>query len=148
MNEPQLQLPAARGLSLNNIALAVESLDEMVTWYVTVLGFEAIERGRLDAVGADYATLSGAGFRLELVSLPGAPRHPADHTKPPGHPATLGWQAIVLRSENLGEAMAVLRTHDVGIVWAESQLSTTLISTVIRDPEGNFINIFGVPESA
>jgi glyoxylase I family protein len=120
MNKPQSQPPAVRGLGLNNIALAVESLDEMVSWYVTVLGFEVVERGRLDTFGADYAMLSGAGFRLELVSLPGAPRHPADHTKPPGHPATLGWQAIVLRCENLAETTAVLREHTA---WTSCGLS-------------------------
>lgn len=145
MDEAQSPPPAG-GLRLNNIALAVENLDRMATWYETVLDFEVVERGRVDKAGTDYAMLEGAGFRLELVSLPGAPRRPAEDAGTTGHFAALGWQAVVLRTGNLSATTAALIAHNVDIVWAESQLSSTLSSTMIRDPEGNLINIFGMPE--
>jgi glyoxylase I family protein len=84
MNYAQSSRPATPGLRLNNIALAVENLDAMIDWYRTVLDLNVAERGRFDAVGADFAMLDGAGFRLELVSRTGTVKRSADRTVPPG----------------------------------------------------------------
>jgi hypothetical protein len=54
----------------------------------------------------------------------------------------------VFESENLASTTAALAGHGVDIVWAEAPLSPDLRSTLIRDPEGNLINIFGAPERA
>jgi glyoxylase I family protein len=146
MNTTQTSPPAVGGLRLNNFALAVDDLDRMVKWYVEVLGFNVEQRGRFDAVGADYAMLGGTGFRLELVSRPGTPKLATDRTQPPGHLDVLGWKAMVLETEDLAATTAALSEHGVDIVWAELPLSPAIQSTMIRDPEGNMINIFGVPE--
>jgi glyoxylase I family protein len=145
MNTSRTSLPAVGKLRLNNFALAVGDLEPMVTWYVEVLGFEVAERGRFDAVGADYAMLDIPGFRLELISRSGTPKTPANRTQPPDHLNVLGWKALVLESEDLAATTAQLSAHGVDIVWAELDLSPTTRSTMIRDPEGNMINIFRVP---
>jgi glyoxylase I family protein len=145
MNTSKTSLPAVGKLRLNNFALAVGDLEHMVTWYVEVLGFEVAERGRFDAVGADYAMLDIPGFRLELISRSGTPKTPVSRTQPPDHLNMLGWKALVLESEDLAATTAQLSAHGVDIVWAELDLSPTTQSTMIRDPEGNMINIFRVP---
>lgn len=141
MNNAQTSRQATPGLRLNNIALAVGNLDMMVDWYSTALGLNVAERGHFDAVGADYAMLDGAGFRIELVSRIGTARRNADRTVPPGHLDLLGWKALVLECNDLSGATAGLIEHRAEIVWSEVQLSPSLRSTMIRDPEGNLINI-------
>ncbi|CAG4908900.1 VOC family protein [Paraburkholderia gardini] len=131
------------GLRLHNFALAVRDLDAMIAWYEAVLGFAVSERGRFDAVGADYAMIEAGGMRIELVSRAGETGRPVDRTAPPGHLNVPGWKALVLETDDLPAATAALVRHTVEIVWADQPLSAHLRSTMIRDPEGNMINIFG-----
>jgi len=130
-------------LRLNNVALAVADLEAMVGWYQNALGLRVEERGHFDPVNADFAMLTGDGFRLELVSRVGGEHHLVDRTAPPQHLHVLGWKAIVLESNDLAASTAALMAQGVEIVWAEQQLTPTLASTMVRDPEGNLINIFG-----
>ena len=60
--------PPAHGLRLHNVGLAVGDLSAMITWYESRLGFVVTERGRFDAVNADFAMLETSGMRIELVS--------------------------------------------------------------------------------
>lgn len=147
MDTAQLQpATAAPALRLNNIALAVEHLDAMATWYVEVLGLVIAARGHFDTVDADYAMLDGMGFRLELVSRPGTPKVAAKRTPPPEHLDETGWKALVLDSGDLAGTTASFARLGVEIVWAQAQLTPTISSTMIRDPEGNLIHILGQPE--
>ncbi|WP_321948423.1 VOC family protein [Paraburkholderia sp. J10-1] len=147
MDTAQLQpATAAPALRLNNIALAVENLDAMATWYVEVLGLVIAARGHFDTVGADYAMLDGMGFRLELVSRPGTPKVAAKRTPPPEHLDETGWKALVLESGDLAGTTASFARLGVEIVWAQAQLTPTISSTMIQDPEGNLIHILGQPE--
>lgn len=129
-------------LRFDNIAIAVGDLTMMTAWYEDTLGFVVGERGTFEAVGAAYAMLDGAGVRIELVCR-AAPRIAVDRTAPPEHLDVLGYKAIVLRTNDLSAATASLRQNDVELVWAELELSPGLHSTLIRDPEGNLLNIFG-----
>ena len=135
--------PLAGLLRLNNLALAVGNLDAMIRWYQDVLGFVLAETGRFDAVGADYAMLDGAGIRLELVSRPAAVHQTADRTAPPDHLGVLGWKALVLESDNLEPVNAHLHRYEVELLWADQPISADRHSTMLRDPEGNLIHIFG-----
>ncbi|WP_321890240.1 VOC family protein [Paraburkholderia bannensis] len=128
---------------MNSIALAVENLDAMVAWYETMFGLNVAERGQFVAVGANYAMLDGAGVRLELVSRTDTLKRPVDRTVPPKHLDVLGWKALVLDSDDLAATTAGLIERRAEVVWADLQLSPSLRSTMIRDPEGNLINILG-----
>jgi glyoxylase I family protein len=143
MDNAQPSPPPAHGLRLDNFALAVGDLERMIGWYETVLGFVVAERGRFDAVGADYAMLDAGGLRLELVSRAGIASRPVDRTPPPAHLNVLGWKALVLRTDGLTATTARLNEHRVETVWANQPLTPELSSTLIRDPEGNLINVFG-----
>ena len=68
MYKAHLTPPPTRGLRLHNVALAVGDLSAMITWYESRLGFVVTERGRFDAVSADFAMLEASGLRIELVS--------------------------------------------------------------------------------
>lgn len=139
-----MNMPAT-GLALNNVAIAVRDLDRMIAWYERVLGLTAAERGRFDAVGADYAMMEGAGTRIELVTLAGAATTPVDRTAPPSHLGVLGYKALVFDAADLAAVTRALAAHDVEFVWADQQLTPRRRSTMIRDPEGNMIHFFGPP---
>jgi catechol 2,3-dioxygenase-like lactoylglutathione lyase family enzyme len=130
-------------LSLSNMTLAVSDLAQMLHWYQTVLGFKINEEGEFPIVGARYAMIEGAGLHIELITRPGENFKPVDRSPPPTHLSQLGWKALVLHTADLKAVTSVLRLHDVEICWAEQQLSENLQSTLIRDPEGNLINILG-----
>jgi glyoxylase I family protein len=135
--------PPVRNLRLNNVALAVADLASMISWYESRLGFVMAERGRFDAVGADYAMLEAAGLRIELVSRPGAAQRPVDRTAPPDHLGVLGLKALVFETDDLVATTALLAAHGVEMVWADQPLTPERHSTMLRDLEGNLIHIFG-----
>jgi len=137
----------APGLRLNNVAIAVADLDIMTGWYERVLGLTVAERGRFDAVGADYVMLDGDGYRIELVAR-GSPGVFVDRTEPPEHLDVLGYKALVLDADDLPAVTRGFLAAGVEIVWADASLGPGRRSTLIRDPEGNLVNIFGAMVAA
>jgi hypothetical protein len=61
------------------------------------------------------------------------------------HPPVLGLRVnnVVLATGDLAAATATLIQHGVELLWADQPLNATRNSTMLRDPEGNLINIFG-----
>lgn len=134
---------ASGTLRINNLTLAVADLDGMLAWYQAVLGFALCERGRFEAVGADYAMLSFGGLHMELISRPRGVKATVDRSPPPSHLDVLGWKALVLDTDDLPTVSATLAANGVELVWADLAVSADRRSTLLRDPEGNLINIFG-----
>jgi catechol 2,3-dioxygenase-like lactoylglutathione lyase family enzyme len=134
-------------LRFNNMALAVGDLRGMVWWYRRVLGLRLVRQGHFDGVGADYAFLDGEGFRLELVSRAQGQHQPVARTQPPMHLNELGWKALVLETDDLDALETRLSANAVECVWSRAPLTDHRHSTMIRDPEGNLIHVFG-PEMA
>lgn len=143
METSSVAKPPVSGLRINNVALATGDLNATIAWYETVLGFVVTERGRFDAVGADYAMIEAAGVRIELVSRPHAEHQRVDRTPPPNHLDVLGYKAIVFETDDLAATTAALTRHGVEFVWANQALNAERSSTMLRDPEGNLINLFG-----
>ncbi|MFZ5959043.1 VOC family protein [Pseudomonas knackmussii] len=135
--------PLAGRLQLNNLALAVADLPRAVDWYQRVLGFAVEERGHFEPVAADFAMLVGAGIRLELVASRRATLREVDRTPPPRHLQVLGWKALVLQCDDLAAVGEHLRAAGVELLWEEQPLNESRSSTLLRDPEGNLINLFG-----
>jgi glyoxylase I family protein len=143
MYKAHLTPPPARNLRLNNVALAVGDLNAMIAWYESRLGFVVTERGHFDAVAADYAMLEAAGLRIELVSRTGAVPRPVDRMPAPDHLSVLGFKALVFETDDLAATTAALMDHGVETVWADQPLTAERRSTMVRDPDGNLIHIFG-----
>ena len=143
MQTASVEHPPVPGLRVSNVALATRDLEATIAWYAKVLGFAVTERGRFDAVGADYAMIEAAGVRIELVSRAHAEHRRVDRTPPPNHLDVLGYKAVVFETDDLAAATAALKQHGVELLWADQPLGATRNSTMLRDPEGNLINIFG-----
>jgi catechol 2,3-dioxygenase-like lactoylglutathione lyase family enzyme len=131
-------------LSLNNVAVSVSDIDRSVEWYKRVLGFKLASRTTFPPVSAEVAFLSRPGFSLELLQVPNNIKISEVYASPPAHLRPLGYKAIVFDVDNLKAASEELKTMDVTIVWSQQVIdpSTGLTSTLIRDPDGNLINIF------
>lgn len=129
-------------LSFENIAISVSDLGRAVAWYRDVLGFRQVRSGEFAAVGARFAFLEGKGMSIELISTGKAPT-PSSLVEPPHHLETVGYKAIVLRTDDLSQVTHELERKGVTIVWKEQVLTDDIAATLIRDLDGNFINIFG-----
>jgi catechol 2,3-dioxygenase-like lactoylglutathione lyase family enzyme len=130
------------GLALHSVAIAVADLDAAAAWYARVLGFAVARQGVFEAVGARFVFLERGAVRIELVSLGGA-AIPVPVDPPPGHLRRLGYKALVLETADLAAATRALVAAGATIVWAERALTDDLASTMIRDLDGNLINILG-----
>lgn len=139
MSAPSVDRPILR---FDNITIAVADLAKVSAWYTSVIGFCVVERGTFPSVGAEFVMLDGVGTRIELVSRSN-PRVLSDRTEPPAHLDVLGFKALVLETEELSSLTSNFEALGVEIVWANAPISEHRRSTMIRDPEGNLINIFG-----
>jgi catechol 2,3-dioxygenase-like lactoylglutathione lyase family enzyme len=130
------------------IALAVADLDGMSRWYAEVLGGRAVGRGTFAAVEAAYVMIALGDAVIELISRPRGTLTPPDRTPPPGHLGHLGWKALVLDTPDLPAMNLWLRHTGADIVWESAELAPGEVSTMIRDPEGNLINVFAAGGAA
>ncbi|HHK9461670.1 MAG: VOC family protein [Delftia acidovorans] len=130
-------------LRFENIAISVSDLDRAVAWYREVLGFRDVRSGEFANVGARFAFLEGKGMSIELIST-GKAQRPATLVEPPHHLASVGYKAIVLRTDDLAQVTQELEHAGVPIVWKLQPLTDDIAATLIRDLDGNFINIFGL----
>ena len=134
------------GLALNNVAIAVDDPEAMADWYGRHLGFTLASSGRFDAVGADYIMLQAPGFQIELITRE-SPKVPVDRADPPDHLDRLGLKALVFDVDCLPQLTETLQAAEVEIVWALQPLFPDRRSTLIRDPEGNLVNLVERPAS-
>jgi glyoxylase I family protein len=134
-------------LRFYSIVLAVADLSLMQGWYARVLGFAERLSGASEADGTAFAVMDGAGTCIELVAggggAPAPPTETTPHPEPPTHLDTTGWRTLDLESDDLLTLDAHLRREGVTILTALQPLSPRRAMTMIRDPEGNLIAIFG-----
>jgi catechol 2,3-dioxygenase-like lactoylglutathione lyase family enzyme len=131
-------------LTISNVAISVMNIDRSSKWYAQVLGFRLATRTTFPTVHAEVAFMTGPGIALEFVQVPGAHRLLELDAAPPAHLLPTGYKAIVFDVENLAVASKELEELGVTIVWNQQVIdpSTGLKSTLIRDPDGNLINLF------
>ena len=131
-------------LTISNVAVSVMSIDRSSKWYAQVLGFRLATRTTFPTVHAEVAFMTGPGIALELVQVPGAHRLSELDAAPPAHLLPTGYKAIVFDVDNLAVASKELEELGVTIVWNQQVIdpSTGLKSTLIRDPDGNLVNLF------
>ena len=132
------------GLEFDNVAISVTDLDQSIAWYERVFGFTVAYRTYSDAVEAHFVLLEIKGLRIELLSRPGIKRSP-DMTPGP-HLSTSGLKAIVFRTHDLEAVTARFESFDLELVWKLRAVSADgLRATMIRDPDGNLINVLSYP---
>ncbi|MBT2560643.1 VOC family protein [Pedobacter sp. ISL-68] len=128
---------------LFGMAISVQNLEESIKWYHDVLGFKLVERSEYPIIHAKTAFVEGAGIRLELLEVEESFRLPELFADPPKHMQLIGNKALILYVDNLTAITKELEKKKVAFAFKEAQLNNKgLKSTIIRDPDGNFISIF------
>lgn len=118
-------------------------MEASAAWYGRVFGFEVEGRTEFAAVGARVAFLARPGLRLELLQVDATYRPDGVFSELPTHLRALGYKAIVFEVADLDEATRELDALDVRIVWRLQRLGDGgPRSTLLRDADGNLINIF------
>jgi catechol 2,3-dioxygenase-like lactoylglutathione lyase family enzyme len=130
-------------LTLHNLATVVSDLDAAVAWYERVLGFSLEARGEI--AEGEVALLRGANAHLELLDCSHLDEPPirleAMFAEPPGHLLVIGAKAMVFEVDDLARASAELEDASVAFLWRETEIAPGWLTTAIRDPDGNLINI-------
>lgn len=133
-------------LVFDNVAVAVTDMDQSITWYKRVFGFEVAYRTYSTAVQADFVLLEISGLRIELLSKPAIERSP--EITPESLLSVSGLKAIVFRTRDLEAVTARFERLDLTFVWKLRSISADgLRATMIRDPDGNLINVLSYPDT-
>lgn len=132
-----------QSLSLHNLAFTVSDLEKTIQWYGDILGFNVLKRVAFPVIGAQVAFLQKADVRLEVLQAPGGFRINEMFADAPAHLLPIGNKVLVLQVDDLHTATLELEEKGVTFAWKEVDLTGDgVFSTMIRDSDGNFINIF------
>lgn len=127
------------------MVLAVADMAAMTEWYGRVLGLAVTQSGAMPAVESEFAVLAGHGMRLELCCRPAAAATPEVTPPPPHHADRTGWKVLTLHCDDLAALDRHLDAAGAEVLWPSRTLAPGICSTLLCDPEGNLINIFGPP---
>ena len=122
-------LPSALSdIRADHLSISVEDLDREIAWYGRVLGFKESKRRVTPAM--TNVNLRNANFRIDLIKYPGSKRTPAD--------------PVYLQQGFAHLAMTVpdLQAARTALVALGADVKSGTGAIVLRDPEGNEIEIF------
>lgn len=129
---------------LFGMAMSVSNLDTTIKWYGDILGFKVLQRSEFPVIHAKTAFIEGDGIRLELLQVENPIRVGELFADPPNHMKPIGNKALILYVDDLPAVTRSLEKKKVVFAFKEIILNDKgLKSTIIRDPDGNFISIFG-----
>ena len=120
--------PALSSLSYDHVSLSVQDLDREVEWYTRVLGFK--ETKRMQRPTMVNVNMRNANMRIDLIKYTGSARTPADPVY-----MLQGWAHLALTVPDIPAALAALKAQNANVKGGG-------MSLVLRDPEGNEMEIF------
>ena len=130
-------------LTWGYMVLAVADLERLRDWYCRVLGFELAMAGAMPEAEAQFVVLKGHGMRLELCRRTGSDPVREPTPAPPHHLDRTGWTVFTLNCPDLHALGQWLAVQGAEVIWSAHSLAPGICSTLLRDPEGNLINLFG-----
>lgn len=132
-----------QSLRSHNLAFTVSDIEKTIHWYESTLGFKVLSRTAIPPIGAQIAFLQLADIRLEVLQAKDGFRLEELFADAPNHLLPIGNKSLVLQVNDLHRATVELEEKGVTFAWKEMDLSGEgHRSTMIRDNDGNFINIF------
>lgn len=132
-----------QSLQWHNLAFSVADIEKTIHWYETTLGFKVMSRTSIPDFGAQIAFLQLADIGLEILQAKDGFRLDEMFAEAPKHLLPIGNKSMILQVNDLHQATAELEEKGVTFAWKEVDLSGEgHLSTMIRDNDGNYINIF------
>ncbi len=144
MNTDTNSANGLQSLSLHNLAFTVSNVEKAIQWYRDILGFQVLRREIFKALSdAEIAFLQKSDIRLEMLRVKDGFRINELFAEAPAHLLPIGNKSLVLQVNDLHADTLELEAKGVTFVWKEMNLTEDgMPSTMIRDMDGNFINIF------
>lgn len=123
--------------SFHHGGVSVPSLDEAITWYGDVLGFELEKRFCIEAARSHTAMVRKGPLRFELFEVEGAASLPEDRRHPPRDLQTHGNKHVAFLVDDLESFLSEMNQKgaDVALVVREAFGK----GCFIRDCAGNLI---------
>lgn len=117
--------------------VSVPDLDEAITWYGDMLGFEVEKRFRIEAAHADAAMIKRGPLRFELFEVEGARPLPEERRFPPTDLQTHGNKHVAFRVDDLDSFLAFVEGKGADIAFVVRE--TFGKGCFLRDCAGNLI---------
>lgn len=119
---------------IDHFEIVPSDFERTMRFYIDVLGFTMRERIPVSAPRLDeIAYLSLGDTTIEMLSI-------VDPVPASEDPYPIGYKAIAIEVDNMGEAVQYLKGKGVEIVWGPMSLGTS-VRAEIRDPDGLTIEL-------
>ena len=119
------------------VAISVLDLDATTKWYVDKLGLSVVlQMPRTDATRASATILRGGGLMVELVRQDGVSAHAE-------RPSTAGIFKVGVTVDDFEGTLSALRARGIEIAYGPYPRGVQPANLIIRDNEGNLIQVFG-----
>jgi catechol 2,3-dioxygenase-like lactoylglutathione lyase family enzyme len=122
---------------------SVPKLEEAISWYGRVLGFEVEKRFRIEPAKANAAMIRKGPLRFELFEVEGAAALPEDRRMPIPDLKTHGNKHVAFQVEDLDAFLAEMQTKGVDIAFVVREEFGS--GCFIRDCAGNLIEFVTEP---
>jgi catechol 2,3-dioxygenase-like lactoylglutathione lyase family enzyme len=123
--------------------VSVPSLDEAITWYGRVLGFEVEKRFYVEAAKAKAAMIRKGPLRFELFEVEGAEPLPDDRRHPPTDLKTHGNKHVAFQVDDLEAFLLEMAVKGADIAFVVREAFGK--GCFIRDCAGNLIEFVEEP---
>jgi catechol 2,3-dioxygenase-like lactoylglutathione lyase family enzyme len=127
------------GLKVHHVTAAVINLTRAVDWYQKVLGFKLSQQGAHGAM--QFAVLGIPGFEVALVQTPEINSASQVNENVPH------WVHIVFSVADPNQMYRILKSQGAAPYTRDNDQSASLKSFLIRDSEGNEIEIVAADDS-
>ncbi|MDF8334018.1 VOC family protein [Novosphingobium cyanobacteriorum] len=123
--------------SFHHGGVSVPSLDEAITWYGDVLGFELEKRFYIEAARSHTAMVRKGPLRFELFEVEGAACLPEDRRHPPRDLQTHGNKHVAFQVDDLESFLTEMEQKGADVAFVVREAFGN--GCFIRDCAGNLI---------
>lgn len=129
----------------HHCGISVVDLEQSISWYHDMLGFEEFHRFEVKEVPFKAAMLKRGDFIVELFDVEGAAPLPESRRVPNEDLKTRGTKHIAFEVEDIHAVFAELKGKGVDVAWDIFELDG-MLGGFIRDNTGNLIEILQRPQ--
>jgi methylmalonyl-CoA/ethylmalonyl-CoA epimerase len=122
----------------HHFGVSVNNLEESITWYKEVLGFELANRFAVESVPFKAAFVTREGFNVEIFEVEGASSLPESRRVPNEDLKTHGNKHMAFQVEDIKALFAHFKEIGVDIAWDVFPMGDEF-GGFIRDNTGNLI---------
>ncbi len=123
---------------IKHFAISVADLEETISWYGRVLGFEPVSRAYLDGPRSEMVTLSNGELEIEVFRHDETIAIPPERTDPDTDPQVQGMKHICFACDNLEKMIAHFKECGVDFAMGPISLGESRLC-YIRDNTGNLL---------